>query len=117
MGRARAGIVFPVAMESVKSGLAAAAAVITLLACDRGTVSAVTPRPTSPPLAAPATGRPALLASANVDALLGKAWTEAGVHPTAPADDATWLRRTWLDTVGTIPPPEAIVRFLAKPAA
>ena len=38
------------------------------------------------------------------------------MRPTAPADDATWLRRTWLDTVGTIPPPEVVVAFLAKPA-
>ncbi len=38
------------------------------------------------------------------------------MHPTATADDATWLRRTWLDTVGTIPPPEVVVGFLAKPA-
>ncbi len=61
--------------------------------------------------------KPPLLTSADVDARLGAAWKASGVSPTAPADDATWLRRTWLDVLGTIPPPEVTVRFLAQPQA
>jgi hypothetical protein len=56
------------------------------------------------------------LASADVDARLRAAWARAGVAPTLPADDATWLRRAWLDVLGTIPPPEVTLRFLAERA-
>jgi hypothetical protein len=56
------------------------------------------------------------MTSADVDALLSAAWNKAGVTPTPRADDATWLRRAWLDVLGTIPPPEVVVRFLAQPS-
>lgn len=49
----------------------------------------------------------------DVDAMLEKAWTEKGVTPAAAADDATFLRRAYVDIVGTIPPPERVVSFLA----
>lgn len=35
------------------------------------------------------------------------------MEPSPPADDATWLRRAWLDVVGTIPPSEVVKQFLA----
>jgi hypothetical protein len=47
-----------------------------------------------------------------VDARLRAEWRAAGVTPTAPADDLTWLRRVWLDVAGTIPPPEAVTHLL-----
>jgi hypothetical protein len=53
------------------------------------------------------------LTSRDVDAHLRAAWTQAGVTTSAPAADAVWLRRLWLDVLGTIPPPEVVVRFLA----
>jgi hypothetical protein len=91
----------------------AIATALALSACDRGGV------PPSAPLAAPvasvASAGPALLASADIDARLKTAWKAAGLTPTTPADDATWLRRAWLDVLGTIPPPEVTVRFLAQP--
>jgi hypothetical protein len=51
------------------------------------------------------------MTSADVDALLRADWRDAGVAPTAPADDATWLRRLWIDVAGTIPPPEVVRGF------
>jgi hypothetical protein len=54
-----------------------------------------------------------LLTSADVDSRLRSEWTKAGVIPTEPADDATWLRRAWIDVLGTIPPPEVTRHFLA----
>lgn len=49
----------------------------------------------------------------DVDALLRKAWIAKGVTPAVRADDATYLRRAWIDIVGTIPPPERVTKFLA----
>jgi hypothetical protein len=88
--------------------------VLLAVACDRGAVPAA-----SPPAVAPAvTGStpaaaPGLLATTDVDALLRTEWQRAGVTPVRSADDATWLRRLWLDVLGTIPPPEVARRFLA----
>src|SRR5262245_53145424 len=42
--------------------------------------------------------------AARIDALLGELWTRERVQPTAPAEDAEFLRRAWLDLCGTIPP-------------
>jgi hypothetical protein len=72
------------------------------------------PPPPIPPPAAPtqAVAKPALLTSADVDARLRSEWARTGVVPAAPADDATWLRRAWIDLLGTIPPPEVTRRFL-----
>ena len=36
--------------------------------------------------------------------------------PSELADDATFLRRLWLDTIGTLPTPEEVRLFLADPA-
>jgi hypothetical protein len=76
------------------------------------------PRPAQEPaaLAAAAPAKPpvVLLTAADVDARLRAEWQKAGVAPTAPANDATWLRRVWIDVVGTVPPPEVTLRFLAE---
>jgi hypothetical protein len=53
------------------------------------------------------------MTSADVDARLRTVWRAASVAPTPAADDATWLRRLWIDVAGTIPPPEVVRRFLA----
>jgi hypothetical protein len=99
--------------------LAALVPLAVLVACDRGAPPPVAPPPPPPASSgaaiAPAPGKPALLAAADVDARLRAAWAKAGVAPTAPADDATWLRRAWVDVLGTIPPAEVTVRFLADP--
>ena len=64
-------------------------------------------------MAAPALVR---LSSADVDVRLRAVWRSAGVTPTAPTDDATWLRRAYVDVLGTIPPPELVRHFLADRA-
>ncbi len=66
--------------------------------------------------AIPARAAP-LMTSADVDALLRADWHDAGVAPTPPADDATWLRRLWVDVAGTIPPPEIVRAFIAEGAS
>jgi hypothetical protein len=77
------------------------------------------PRPTlsAPPtrisVNAPAPPRaPSLMTSADVDALLRADWRVAGVAPTPAADDATWLRRLWIDVAGTIPPADVVRGFV-----
>jgi hypothetical protein len=56
-------------------------------------------------LAAPArAGREdAAAAARHIDKLLASAWADAGVRPAAPAGDAEFLRRVYLDLVGRIP--------------
>jgi hypothetical protein len=88
---------------------------VTLVACN---VRSAAPVVAKPPVATEAPPpAPKLLTSADVDARLGEVWARAGITPAAPADDATWLRRVWLDTVGTIPPAEAVRRFVVECAA
>jgi hypothetical protein len=50
--------------------------------------------------------------AAEVDALLQKEWNAHHVTPAPPADDATFLRRVYIDVVGTIPPPAKVTAFL-----
>jgi hypothetical protein len=94
------------------------ALLLPVLACDRGAPPPAAPRP-SAAVAPPATAAapaPSRISSADVDTLLRAEWQKAGVAPTPRADDATWLRRAWIDVLGTIPPPEVTRRFLADGA-
>jgi hypothetical protein len=60
------------------------------------------PAPKAPPIAA----RPSL------DDTLRDAWKRAGVVPAPRADDATFLRRAWIDIVGNVPTLEQARAFL-----
>jgi Protein of unknown function (DUF1549)/Protein of unknown function (DUF1553) len=51
-----------------------------------------------------------------VDAALSAAWKKENVTPSARADDATFLRRAYLDVVGTIPERAVVESFLADPS-
>jgi hypothetical protein len=96
---------------------ASALAVLSVVvACDHTPVPAAPPPTvlTAPVVAPPAT--PELLTSSDVDALLRAEWQKAGVTPGPAAHDATWLRRAWIDVLGTIPPPEVVRHFLADTA-
>jgi len=48
----------------------------------------------------------------RIDAHIQAAWKQEKVTPVAPADDATFLRRVYLDLVGTIPTFEEAQAFL-----
>jgi hypothetical protein len=98
-------------------GLAAMTA-IALSACDRAALRLTVPQPSPTPVEFTiVASRPPLMTPADVDALLRSEWQKVGVTPTPPADDSTWLRRAWLDVLGTIPPPEVTLRFLADRTA
>lgn len=54
--------------------------------------------------------------AAQIDAGLRAAWQKEGLVPAPRSDDATFLRRAWLDIVGNVPPLEATRAFLADTA-
>jgi hypothetical protein len=58
---------------------------------------------------------PGPTAADRIDRAIQAKWTEAGLTPAAPADDAEFLRRSYLDIVGVIPPLAEAERFLADP--
>jgi hypothetical protein len=85
-----------------------------LLACAHGAAPAPAPRASAPPrdrTPASAFGAP------RIDAALRAAWAKEGVVPAGRADDATFLRRVYIDVTGTIPPPDVAASFLDDRAA
>lgn len=50
---------------------------------------------------------------AAIDRQLADSWDAAGVVPAAAADDATWVRRVYLDLAGRIPTVSEVEAFLA----
>ena len=49
----------------------------------------------------------------RVDSQLQAAWEAKKIVPAPDVDDARFLRRAYLDLVGTLPPPEKVTAFLA----
>jgi hypothetical protein len=49
----------------------------------------------------------------EIDRMIRAEWKRAKIIPAAPADDARFLRRVYLDIVGTIPTEEQVRSFLA----
>jgi hypothetical protein len=69
------------------------------------------------PACSPAASQPASLLSVDeltslVDSTLAAAWSRDNVEPAPPADDAEFLRRVYLDTIGKIPSVAEVERFL-----
>lgn len=66
--------------------------------------------PASPKASPPPAGEGA------IDAALREAWHKEELTPAPRADDATFLRRVYLDVVGTIPPADVTTAFVASTA-
>jgi hypothetical protein len=54
--------------------------------------------------------------AARIDLLIAQKWEANHARPAPVADDATWLRRLYLDVAGKIPPPSEVRRFVRDPA-
>src|SRR5690349_2941814 len=54
------------------------------------------------------------LSPAWIDHLIRLEWHKQNIQPAPPVDDPRYLRRAYLDILGTIPPPEAVTAFLAN---
>jgi hypothetical protein len=65
------------------------------------------------PAAPPGQAAPVAFGPAAIDAMLRAEWAKERVTPSARVDDARFLRRVYLDVVGTIPPPDAVTSFVA----
>jgi mono/diheme cytochrome c family protein len=57
---------------------------------------------------------PNLAASAVIDRFVELGWRERKVRPARPADDATFVRRVYLDLLGRIPTADEAEQFLAN---
>ncbi|MEO2045235.1 MAG: DUF1549 domain-containing protein [Pirellulales bacterium] len=53
----------------------------------------------------------------QVDNVLAVALFDESTSLAPRCDDATYIRRVWLDTVGDIPPPETVLEFVIDPSA
>jgi hypothetical protein len=58
---------------------------------------------------------PALTLAGRIDYHIEAVWKKQGVKPAAPADDAAFLRRVWLDLAGRVPPLTAARDFFDDP--
>ncbi len=98
-------------MRLSSRSLVAVVSLSAVVACGR-TAPAPPPRVAAAPIAAKEQRAPAFGPDA-IDAALREAWRGKGVEPAPRADDATFLRRVYVDVAGTVPPPEVTARFLA----
>lgn len=89
------------------------AVVLGSAACGARAVPAPTTTPKASTVrteAAPAFG------ASSIDVALRAEWSRLGLEPAVRADDATFLRRVYVDVVGTVPPLDVTTRFIADPS-
>ncbi|HMP04320.1 MAG TPA: DUF1549 and DUF1553 domain-containing protein [Gemmatales bacterium] len=85
------------------------ATVFTAVAPYAPAADAPAPSPESPAL-------PSILRSAHpVDQALVAKWRGLGLGPAPRSDDAEFMRRVYLDVIGTLPTPEEVRKFLGDP--
>jgi hypothetical protein len=72
------------------------------------------PRPAATPVK-PVPSADAAALAARIDRMLEEAWAAKGITPAAPATDAEFLRRVYLDLAGRIPTVAEARAFLADP--
>ncbi|MFN0019122.1 MAG: DUF1549 domain-containing protein [Pirellulaceae bacterium] len=65
-------------------------------------------------LAAPAAGPDVSAASTKLDEVIADGWRQHSLQPAPLCDDATFLRRIWLDLAGRIPPAAETKKFLEE---
>ncbi len=70
-------------------------------------------RPTSESNKSPRTSGSVAAVVSVINEHLSAGWKLNGIEPSAPADDAEWMRRIYLDVVGHIPPVDVAEHFLA----
>jgi len=77
----------------------------------RGTITApIVPNVPSPPPSTDPIGGPE-----DLDRAFEDSWISNGRTARELAEPPVWLRRVWLDLSGTIPPPDIVTRFCARP--
>jgi hypothetical protein len=82
------------------------------LAACRGAAPPVPAQSASAP-AAPSAPTPLPFGPSTLDAALRAEWSKQRVVPAPRIDDARFLRRAYVDVVGTVPPPSAVTEFMA----
>jgi len=78
----------------------------------RGAAPPVPAQSASAP-AAPSAPTPLPFGPSTLDAALRAEWSKQRVVPAPRIDDARFLRRAYVDVVGTVPPPPAVTEFMA----
>jgi len=72
-------------------------------------LSAAADKPFTPPFETGAE----LISHGEIDDLVFAQWKQLGIQPANPCSDAVFLRRAYLDVIGTLPTPEEASQFLA----
>jgi Protein of unknown function (DUF1553)/Protein of unknown function (DUF1549) len=57
------------------------------------------------------------IAASEIDARVLGALAKRGIEPANPCSDEVFLRRVYIDAIGTVPTPEAVREFLTSPRA
>jgi len=66
-----------------------------------------------PPASLPFESRAGLTAHGRVDELAFEQWKRLGIQPANPCSDEVFVRRVYLDVIGTLPTPEEASQFLS----